>query len=695
MMFERRYDTQFANASSLAAFSLSLLVYGQACAPEEGTGANTVSHARTSSVRQELELDPRHIGYLAYDASWAASGCPRFDSFEKTPSDEQWIGSWRGVHTFGPAALDPSEADEPREDLPARLRGYCSFRFVPSPNHPDAFAPFPRATTQVSDVSLEDGPIVSGLETMAELNPESEVNHGDVFKELRLVAQEHWDYDGRAHALARPKKDPTVHVAIIDNAPYGSRGEVAPEDAPHARAVTNVVRAIACPAGEGNSKVPCNVSHSGHLALPLVSANKTDFRRGGYFGTRGQVAAAIWDAVHRFDATPGDVKERMILNLSIGWQADPKRLSPADRAVEDVLAYARCKGHLVIAAAGNRARLFDTEPGPLFPAAFENRAAPSATTCATLFDLKRSPDKKETTARDPLVFAVGAVDPYDQPIRATRVDGRPPLAAYGFLVTTDDTLPHASSYRMAPLSGSSIAAAAASGVAALVWSVVPELEPAQVMQVVYEAGVDLSADRGRAKSDFPVVSPSTGARLPIHRLSMCRAVMLATGNSLEQCRDTVPAYAGDVQSVDFWSTDPSVQGTTHPLSAHEDARLMSDDVATPLQEPWAGPQPTSPGCSTCRLWNSWWQYASTPEPVVVLDVALTPTMQAQAGTYQMRLTTLTDEGESSVAIVPPSQSTPNFTVSVPSKVPVKSASLTFQQDQNGTTIETYEQILVQ
>ncbi len=239
--------------------------------------------------------------------------------------------------------------------------------------------------------------------------------------------------------------------------------------------------------------------------------------------------------------------------------------------------------------------MFDEEPGPLFPGAFENDPAPSPSTCAAWFDAQSSTSAKDGSPYNPLVFAVAAVDQQDEPIRATRRAGRPPLAAYGFLVTTRDTMNDASDYPIAPLSGSSMAAAAVSGIAALVWGVRPDLSARRVMELIYESGV----------------------------------------------------------------------------------------------------KPTSPGCSTCRFRNYSWLHASTPDPVALLEVALTPAMQAQSSTVKMRLTTTSDDGETSTAILPPADQSASFVVSVPSKTVVNTAVLTFQQDTANGTVETYEQILVQ
>jgi len=696
MMFKRQKCVSHGGRVPTGAALLGVALSLGACleAIPQASDPQTSRPLAVSSVGQALEPAKPAPRYVDYADAWQVSGCPQYDTHERTAKGQVWLGSWVGEPLFSRKGMEGRPRSRVEERTIGRLGGYCIFSWVARPDHPDAFRPFPGTTDNREITSLEDTQVVSSLEGLALLHPESAVNEQAVLEELRSVAKDHWDVDEHAYKLLAATKQPRARVAIIDNAPYGSRGEIAPKDAPHARAVTNVVRGIACPDGENSSRIPCSVRHSGHLALPLVAADQADWHHGGYFGTRAQVAVAIWDAVLSADQTTDAEDSRLILNLSIGWHADPRALSPVDLAVRDVLALARCKGHLAIAAAGNRAQIFDGEAGPLFPGAFENHPAPDPNTCAAWFDARSVATDKADLPYDPLVFAVGAVDQHDDPIRATRRAGRPPLAAYGFLVTTRDTMKDASSYPIAPMSGSSMAAAAVSGIAALVWAVAPDTSARGVMQLIYESGVNLSTERAKVLSDFPALGPSNKDHLEIHRVSMCRALMLAAGGSLSDCGATIGAFAGDIASMRFWRATPS-EGSASDLSDSELATLRSAAAINTVHEPWAGPQPTSPGCSTCRLRNYSYLLLTTPEPSATLEVALTPAMQAQSTTVRMRLTTTSEDGEASTAILPPADQSASFTVSVPSKAPIETAVLTFEQDTPTGTVETYEQILVQ
>ncbi len=303
-------------------------------APQAG-GPETSGPLAASVVDQALQAAKRVPRYVDFARAWQLSGCPHYDAYETTPAGSIRVGSWVGKPLFSRDGLDTSVVAEMEAHVAGRLRGYCIFSWLPRPEHGDAFKPFPGAADHAAVPSLEDTEVVSGLEAMALLHPKSGVNGESVFDELRSVAKDHWDVEDRVYKLIPSTQQPHTQVALIDNAPYGSRGESAPRDAPHARAVTNVIRAIACPDAEDSLQIPCSVRHSAHLALPLVAADQADWQHGGYFGTRSQVAVAIWDAVMDADRMPSAKNARLILNLSIGWHADPEALSPIDLAVRD------------------------------------------------------------------------------------------------------------------------------------------------------------------------------------------------------------------------------------------------------------------------------------------------------------------------------------------------------------------------
>jgi hypothetical protein len=124
---------------------------------------------------------------------------------------------------------------------------------------------------------------------------------------------------------------------------------------------------------------------------------------------------------------------------------------------------------------------------------------------------------------NPLVYPVGGVNADGSPIAIAREGGTPPIVAISSRATVSDpTLP-----RLPPRTGTSVAAAVLASAFALVWAEDPELTAAEVMQIVYESGID----RGR-KADFWM----RGNAPNVHQVSLCRAFQLALGvSSWEDC----------------------------------------------------------------------------------------------------------------------------------------------------------------
>lgn len=312
-----------------------------------------------------------------------------------------------------------------------------------------------------------------------------------------------------------------VTVAVIDTMP-GSMP--AKPRSRHGETMARIVGDLACP----GSHPSCVVEIDRVLGLPRWEGG-LDPIHGGVVGTFSDLARAIDSAVESWKVANAGATtpSRLIINLSIGWEpvlfggdGAYNLMDPAAASVYAALATARCTGALVIAATGNDGGLCND--GPMLPAGWETRPAPSPAQCAALGVTNPVAD---IGSYRPLVYAVGGTDIVPGEMPESRVDARPRLVATAtHAVAGDPPTPG--------LTGTSIAAAAASGAAAAVWAQAPNLAPSQVMQLVYGAGELVPG----ATSQVQLVGRPPQ---PVRRLDVCAAVDAACATPGVTCSGAV------------------------------------------------------------------------------------------------------------------------------------------------------------
>lgn len=357
-----------------------------------------------------------------------------------------------------------------------------------------------------------------------------------------------------------------TRIAVIDNAPTEFVTGL-PSGTGHGLAVAALARRAGC-MGSGNLGCPFVVNHRG-LA-----------EDGGNFGYQSDVAIAIVQAMRRFRSD--NTQTNLVINLSLGWDpsygnafGDSKRVSAY--AVYVPLQVAACQDYLVVAAAGNRARV-DQGTGPMLPAGWEG--APRV--C------------QPTLNYAPLVHAIGGLTPDDEPMSLSRLVARPPLAAPASLATT--VLGNGAYTDV--LSGSSVAAASVAGIASLVWSLEPTLKPEQLMARLYDNAVPLGA---QADFENPIWS------MDVRRVDACAAVA-AVANGVNEPNTCSPRAAG----VAVLPSRASVMAAQVPgfgtMSPTPGLQIRSSGFVPQLAPdvnftPWAGPQPTKPPCPLCFVFE--------------------------------------------------------------------------------------------
>lgn len=480
----------------------------------------------------------------------------------------------------------------------ARL-GVCAYVWAPEGDDPPAWGGVPLSP-------WAEDPMIT-----APLAPFNEFMSAHVaVSEVHFLHHVHGLTPGGARFELGPWSGaPRVTIGVPDTSPRNSyQGEIpVGRDLHHGYNVARIAERISCPLGP-----PCPARIMTDQALHLPSSPEGEYR-----GTIAELAASVraivdrWEhpELERREGGPSSIllKGRLVINLSIGWDpASDKGCEPSPTATDDVnigallvtqllhqqLEYAVCKGALVIAAAGNDLGYGPKQHGLMCPARWESQLPPSEARCAEL----GVPGAEPAGA---FIYAVGAIDYDRRPLYTTRFFGLPGLVALGHrgVALGDPSVSR-------PLTGSSVSAAAAAGVAASVWAARPTLSAEQVMKIVASSGVPLSAKELPTWAAQPGIAP--------RRISLCRAMVAAC--SAGPCPFAIPSGCVDPEL-------PSEEGPEAPPFALTDQEeTLYEEVWTNLDPPNAmpmaplgdpllpsatnadiHPQPTDPPCPTCAF----------------------------------------------------------------------------------------------
>jgi hypothetical protein len=281
----------------------------------------------------------------------------------------------------------------------------------------------------------------------------------------------------------------------------------------------------------------CPVQIDFRQALLAYDYNAHETIDDGTCGERGtplSVANAIYQALQQWRQDVSDsvknasvdpeavskVPGHLILNLSIGFEGnsgesewikygggiscnfDPENLEenqyPGERLIYDAIRLAACHGAIIVAAAGNNGN--SSQSGLACPARWGWVARPSAQECEDLSsslegfqstwkafaklkynnedmplvpELKTTGDGSDTPWSDRLLLSAGAVDYAGTPLITSRTNACPDIWALGLASPFGRKRLHDSLRPAAFLSGTSVAAADVSAVAAQRWATDP------------------------------------------------------------------------------------------------------------------------------------------------------------------------------------------------------------------------------
>ncbi len=378
----------------------------------------------------------------------------------------------------------------------------------------------------------------------------------------------------------------------------------------HGYTMAHLANQLVC----GGDAEGCAVEIATRLAMPYrrfdpfhpPSGDSAPDSRGGRIGLVGDLAGAIVCEVFSFrrDTRPERPKH-LVLNLSLGWDGElfgdlearySSDLELSVWWVYQALEYARRSGVLVIAAAGNERGGPERPTSPLFPAVWELRRP-------------RRSGLLPLPWKSSLVYAVGGVDWQGLPIANSRTGGKPRRSAYADHAVAGTEAGGTASPTWI-YTGSSVATAVTSSIAAAIWYLRPELWPHQVMKLL-----DRSSESLTTRADF-YSSWIDWFRPPrLCRLSLCRAIAHATAREADRLvcpewRREPPRLSPPDEAVllDF------VHVTTIPAPpCASEGRLLSEspgrssdpcpadrfgDIAS---QRWVFPQPENNPCMGCSL----------------------------------------------------------------------------------------------
>lgn len=487
-------------------------------------------------------------------------------------SDERWIGYrissstpcvqpqtthsgiWR-VSSLFPQA--PSTIA-----VPAALQRFCVYEWVP--------------------LSRNARPVVSALPNQRGLRLERDCHVvtplAPVSKPTALALDEaHADaIDRPVYPTSAPGPSGSVMVAVVDTSPRDVSSGLPRQNPFGDTHGFDVAAAI--------YKESCRFSSDG---LMNCAADIRSFqglpRNGGASGHPSEVGVAMFDAM--VDWLDTAASKPMVMNLSLGWDGTYSGPEGPDMRITAlapwlVAQWARCEGALLIAAAGNLSQIGSTT-GAMYPAAWESE--PSL--CPS------------SPAQEQAVYAVGALQQSDEPLRIAIPGSMPGFLAPGAFVAHWGLQPNGSWRPTDVRSGSSMAAAVVSGLAAHILGHEPNRPAHMVMRAIRHGGVPL----GRAADLYnPVGSPPEQVR--INACAAVRSICLGT-QCPQGCRDRAagapaPFPADEILDLAYpgLRTGPTTPATLTPMLSMPTAR------ATNI-EPTAGPLPIVAACPLCYIHN--------------------------------------------------------------------------------------------
>lgn len=381
----------------------------------------------------------------------------------------------------------------------------------------------------------------------------------------------------------------TTRVAILDSSVNSGLSEVEPTTGEflHGRAVSMRIREDLCPEGRGK---PCVVDFDTYLVLDEGGDPNVP---GGHYGSVASLAVALEEAIIN---ASGD---NLVIPLAVGWHPRfdhrngdiTEPIAQTVDAVRAILRHAVCNDVLVLAAAGNRTGSDDIS-GALCPACWEEHVV-------------------DCQDWRPMVYAIGGVGAGGVPLSISRKDGQPPLVAPADGISAENVVGSEEGPSLGAWTGTSMAVANAGAAAALVWSYLPQANPAEVMAFVRQ-----NARLVAEQADVCVDNVLSNSCPPVAQITTCDALRAVLGPESPLCLNggcpEAPCGAEpDVQPELSNATIALLQSLANPDLVTE-GRLDVPVVGTACSQSVFGNGVLDPNQLYCG-WETVASYASEPQ----------------------------------------------------------------------------------
>jgi len=497
---------------------------------------------------------PVHPSVPVYPAREAAAVKTRWIGMTPTESRSCPVPSPKSRWTGGPLfSMQGVENELEAAAHQAGLDRFCVYDYHGTAADPE----LPRA---ISARLLNPVHDEVGMASMADPDPLAKMIWDPFYQRFSYQVQAP---EGLPAAAGSP-----VRLAVLDTQPDG-------EGVPHTTGSSDHGYTLLHMAGDLSCKpeAPCAVRIASRLAMPVVKFDVVqgkeivDPAKGGFRGTFADLSQALWNEIKQRRGS-----DHLVLSLSLGWDGEklggweqsPAAMTPDVQAVYRVLEVAANRSILVIAAAGNELSGFQATEKPLLPAGWESRARPGKNV--------------------PLVYAVSGTDGRGHPLVSTRKHGEAARVAYADHAVVPDF--YNPKQHTGTLTGTSVATAVVSTVAARVWSEHPGLPPAAVMDLLAQSGDDLGRKPDFA---FPSGAGSGSASASVHRISLCKALN-------QPCTlEAPPPLEPKLSDFQPQQTLGTFGGTSASLV------LPAQKLYNLLDQPWVGPQPGVDPCPNCAV----------------------------------------------------------------------------------------------